>query len=58
MVRRHPKKRPEHQRSKRDKSLIGQPESFLNRDLSLLAFNERVLAMAARAAVPLAERLR
>ena len=31
---------------------------YLNRELSLLAFNERVLAMAARASVPLAERLR
>ncbi|MEO8188509.1 MAG: polyphosphate kinase 1 [Burkholderiaceae bacterium] len=31
---------------------------YLNRELSLLAFNERVLAMAARTSVPLAERLR
>ena len=30
----------------------------MNRELSLLKFNERVLAMAARADVPLAERLR
>ena len=34
------------------------PSSILNRELSLLAFNERVLAMAARTSVPLAERLR
>jgi polyphosphate kinase len=34
------------------------PERFLNRELSLLAFNERVLAMAGRASIPLAERLR
>ncbi|HWL74438.1 MAG TPA: polyphosphate kinase 1, partial [Burkholderiaceae bacterium] len=34
------------------------PDIYLNRELSLLAFNERVLAMAARPAVPLAERLR
>jgi polyphosphate kinase len=33
-------------------------ERFFNRELSQLAFNERVLAMAARAGVPLAERLR
>ncbi len=31
---------------------------FVNRELSQLAFNERVLAMAQRATVPLAERLR
>ncbi len=31
---------------------------LLNRELSLLAFNERVLALATRADVPLAERLR
>ena len=34
------------------------PELYLNRELSVLAFNERVLAMAARSSVPLAERLR
>jgi polyphosphate kinase len=33
-------------------------ELFLNRELSMLAFNERVLSMAARTSVPLAERLR
>jgi polyphosphate kinase len=31
---------------------------LLNRELSLLAFHERVLALATRAAIPLAERLR
>ncbi len=34
------------------------PEHFLNRELSLLAFNRRVLAQAADASVPLLERLR
>lgn len=34
------------------------PARLLNRELSLLAFNERVLALASRADVPLAERLR
>jgi polyphosphate kinase len=33
-------------------------EPYLDRELSLLAFNERVLAMAAREDVPLGERLR
>jgi len=31
---------------------------FINRELSLLAFNERVLALATRTRIPLAERLR
>ena len=34
------------------------PDTYLNRELSLLAFNERVLAMATREDVPLAEQLR
>ena len=34
------------------------PEHFLNRELSLLAFNRRVLGQAADAGVPLLERLR
>ena len=36
----------------------GTPGRLLNRELSLLAFNERVLALAGRDDVPLAERLR
>lgn len=54
------------ERKRRDKARKDQeiatpaapPERFLNRQLSQLAFNERVLALAARASVPLAERLR
>jgi len=53
MVRSHKRKR-----SKRESELSPAPEPYLNRELSLLAFNERVLAMALRASVPLAERLR
>src|SRR5574339_51235 len=34
------------------------PENFINRELSLLAFNERVLAQALDAKVPLLERLK
>ena len=34
------------------------PAHFLNRELGLLAFNRRVLALAADDAVPLLERLR
>lgn len=56
--RRHPKRKHSKRRLERKKPLIGTPESYLNRELSLLAFNERVLAMASRASVPLAERLR
>jgi polyphosphate kinase len=41
------------------RTLSAQPDSrFLDRELSQLAFNERVLALAERASVPLAERLR
>ena len=52
------RKQPNRKRSKRDTPLIAPPDLYLNRELSLLAFNERVLAMAERASVPLAERLR
>ena len=37
---------------------LGDPSLLLNRELSLLAFNARVLAQAADASVPLLERLR
>ena len=53
MVRRN-KRKPPH----RKLELQTSPELYLNRELSMLAFNERVLAMATRATVPLAERLR
>ncbi len=53
MVRRN-KRKPQ----QRKLELQTSPELYLNRELSMLAFNERVLAMATRAAVPLAERLR
>ena len=36
----------------------GRPELFINRELSLLEFNERVLAQAMDASLPLLERLR
>jgi len=42
----------------RNPELQNSPALYLNRELSMLAFNERVLAMATRASVPLAERLR
>jgi polyphosphate kinase len=45
-------------RSKNKPVSTSAAELFLNRELSLLAFNERVLAMATRDSVPLAERLR
>jgi polyphosphate kinase len=53
MVSHHKRKRP-----RRKFELQTSPELFLNRELSMLAFNERVLAMATRTSVPLAERLR
>lgn len=37
---------------------LGAPEHYLNRDLSLLEFNRRVLAQAEEESVPLLERLR
>ncbi len=59
------KKRKKHQKDKRGNAigaLTGLPtapaERGLNRELSQLAFNERVLALAANSSVPLAERLR
>lgn len=53
MVRRNKRK----SRSRKPE-LQNSPALYLNRELSMLAFNERVLAMATRASVPLAERLR
>jgi polyphosphate kinase len=59
------KRKPSHPR-KEGSSIIARaraasassPDRFLDRELSQLAFTERVLAQAARADVPLAERLR
>src|SRR5262245_59376926 len=42
----------------RKSDLAASAELYFNRELSMLAFNERVLAMAMRPSVPLAERLR
>ena len=39
-------------------AMTGAPEHFLNRELSLLEFNRRVLAQALDEQVPLLERLR
>jgi polyphosphate kinase len=58
MVRRHHRKYSKRRRAQRKIPLTASPDLYLNRELSLLAFNERVLAMAARTSVPLAERLR
>ncbi|MBC7989250.1 MAG: polyphosphate kinase 1, partial [Luteimonas sp.] len=59
MVHRRPHdKQRKHRRLERKIPVTVPAELYLNRELSLLAFNERVLAMAARASVPLAERLR
>ena len=58
MVHRHDRKHSKRKRSKRGIPLFAPSDQYLNRELSLRAFNERVLAMAARTSVPLAERLR
>ncbi|MBA3253907.1 MAG: polyphosphate kinase 1, partial [Burkholderiaceae bacterium] len=58
MVRRHGRQHSKRKRFQRETPLIAPSDLYLNRELSLLAFNERVLAMAARTSVPLAERLR
>jgi polyphosphate kinase len=50
--------RNKHRPRWRKPELQTSPELFQNRELSMLAFNERVLAMATRTSVPLAERLR
>jgi polyphosphate kinase len=47
-----------HKSGRPDPELEARAEPYLDRELSLLAFNERVLAMAQRTSVPLAERLR
>ncbi len=51
-------RRDKQKRYLRKPELASSPELFFNRELSMLAFNERVLAMAMRSSVPLAERLR
>jgi polyphosphate kinase len=51
-------RREKHKPHRRKPELQTSPELYLNRELSMLAFHERVLAMATRSAVPLAERLR
>ncbi len=45
-------------RSGQDIGVVANNQLYLNRELSLLAFNERVLSMAQDPAVPLLERLR
>jgi polyphosphate kinase len=57
MVSRHHRKSSKRRRAQRAIPLTASADLYLNRELSLLAFNERVLAMAARTSVPLAERL-
>ena len=51
-------RRDKHELHPRKYELSSSPELYFNRELSMLAFNERVLAMAMRPSVPLAERLR
>jgi len=51
-------RRDKHKNGQQPPHVHPSPELFLDRELSTLAFNERVLAMASRASVPLAERLR
>jgi len=52
-------RRPAHGKSERGIAAYDPPQQrFLDRELSHLAFNERVLALTGRAMVPLAERLR
>jgi polyphosphate kinase len=55
MVKRSARK---HRKGKKIAAALPPPERILNRELSQLAFNERVLTLAARASIPLAERLR
>jgi hypothetical protein len=53
-ARRGPNGKPERARD----AFVAPLARFLDRELSHLAFNERVLALTERASVPLAERLR
>ena len=61
MVKKRKQRKPHHKVTPivaRTRSPAPSPERFVNRELSQLAFTERVLAQAAREDVPLAERLR
>jgi polyphosphate kinase len=53
------KRRPVHSQKERPIAAGAPPlQRFLDRELSHLAFNERVLSLTGRPTVPLAERLR